>query len=142
MTRVLSLAVLPGRVDLISSSVVGFPFGSLESLQVVAGNLLSIPSSFTEVPIHLDVDSDASTAAREQLYITASVWPLESSLAPPGRASPSLGTIYPGDNTSKPGGITMTLCISILIAMICVAWQVCLFVFPALGWVWFSCSFA
>lgn len=102
--------VLPGRVDLIASSVVGFPFGSLETLQLVAGSLPSIPSSLTRVPIHLDLehsddstDSDGgnSTSPRE-IYLTASVWSLESSLAPPACAFPSLSTIYPGDNTSKP----------------------------------------
>lgn len=103
-------AVLPGRVDLISSSVVGFPFGSLETLQLVVGSLPSIPSSLTQVPIHLDLehsddstdnDEGNSTSPRE-LYLTASVWPLDSSLAPPACAFPTLSTIYPGDNTSEP----------------------------------------
>lgn len=90
---------LPGRVDLISSSVVGFLFGSLETLQLFSGNLPSIPSSFTEVPVHLEVGSDTNTD--RELYFTASVWSLDSSLAPPACALPSLNTIYPGHNTSK-----------------------------------------
>lgn len=98
--------MLPGRIDLISSSDVQFPFGSLETLQVLAGNLLSIPSSFTEVPIHLDLasednsDSNTTAGARE-FYFTASVWSLDSSLAPPACVLPSLSTVYPGQNASK-----------------------------------------
>lgn len=99
-------AVLPGRIDLISLGVVRFPFDSLETLRLLAGNLPAIPSSFTEVPLHLDLEIDpgsesGNTSSRE-LYLALSVWPLDSSLAPPACALPSLSTVYPGQNASRP----------------------------------------
>ncbi len=110
---------LPGRVNLISSSVVGFPFRSLEALQVLTGSLPSIPSSLAKVPIHLDLEhfesDDTNSTSPRELYLTSSVWPLDSSLAPPGCASPSLSTIYPGHNTSESDRIITMYIYNIII---------------------------
>lgn len=139
--------MLPGRIDLISSSDVQFPFGSLETLQVLAGNLLSIPSSFTEVPIHLDLasednsDSNTTAGARE-FYFTASVWSLDSSLAPPACVLPSLSTVYPGQNASKlERDITIIHVFNNDCVVQSIGVQVYLSIFPALEWAQFSCSF-
>ena len=97
-----SIIVLPSRIDLISSSRVESPFDSLETLQLLAANLPSIPASLTEIPVHLEVASDSSTDIPEELYyLSAGVWSLDSRLAPPACAIPSLSTISPGQNTSK-----------------------------------------
>ena len=82
---------------MISSSRVAFPFDSLETLKLLAVSLPSIPSSFTDIPIHLEVNSDSGT---DELYFAASVWSLNSTLAPPACAVPSLSTISPGHNDS------------------------------------------
>lgn len=88
------LAVLPRRIYLIQSSSVMFPFDSLEAVRLFTA-LPSIPASFTNITVYLELE-----AGNNDIYFTASAWPLNDSLAPPACVLPSLDTIAPEQNIS------------------------------------------
>ena len=85
-------AAFSQRVNLISSSVVNFPFNSLELLQFVSGSA-TIPASITNATLHLLLES-----GENEVFFSIGLWSLNDSLASAGCVEPGLDTIAPGQD--------------------------------------------